>query len=115
MGNLELPKPIWPDEGEGDDVFVPTPDGVLDGLPKTDPGGSLYLLMGPKDIATIDGLPATNPDHLTLGHPDGNYLLVSGPKNPIGPVQAYPETGKDSWRAGNDDAIVAAGPLLGPL
>lgn len=33
---------------------------------------------------------------------------AAGPKNPIGPVEGYPETGKDSWRAGNDDAIVAA-------
>ena len=31
-----------------------------------------------------------------------------GPKNPIGPVQGYPEDGTHAWRAGNDDTIVAA-------
>lgn len=29
-------------------------------------------------------------------------------KNPIGPVQGYPEDGKHAWRADNDDVIVAA-------
>ena len=33
---------------------------------------------------------------------------AAGPKNPIGPVEGYPETSKNAWRAGNDDTIVAA-------
>ncbi len=124
MANLELPKLAWPDEERDETAFTPTPGGIFDGLSSPDPGSSLHLLMDPKDIATIDGLheaaygdqrsaaPLTigqiDPDHLVLGHPDGNYLPVTGPKNSIGPVRGYPETGKDAWRAGNDDAIVAA-------
>jgi hypothetical protein len=38
----------------------------------------------------------------------GGEPQALGPKNPIGPVKGYPETGKDAWRPGNDDAIVAA-------
>ena len=55
------------------------------------------------DVGGVDvtGLSST-PD---LGSDDGN---MSGPKNPIGPVQGYPEDGKHAWRAGNDDTIVAA-------
>jgi hypothetical protein len=30
------------------------------------------------------------------------------PNNPIGPVKGFPETGRDTWRAGNDPAIIAA-------
>lgn len=30
------------------------------------------------------------------------------PETSIGPVQGYPETGKDAWRAGNDAAILSA-------
>ena len=48
-----------------------------------------------------------DPGVLVLGRPEGNYLPATGPKNPIGPVVGYPETGKNSWRAGNDDVIVA--------
>lgn len=32
----------------------------------------------------------------------------TGPKNPIGPVQGYPEDGEHAWRAANDDVITAA-------
>jgi hypothetical protein len=44
----------WQDEGES---FVPTPGGLLDGLPAADTGSSLHMFMEPKDIATIPGLP----------------------------------------------------------
>ena len=37
--------------------FVPTPGGLLDGLPEQDTGSGLSLIMEPKDIATIPGLP----------------------------------------------------------
>lgn len=43
----------------------------------------------------------------------GSSVLAGGaskatePKNPIGPVKGYPETGKDAWRATNDDVITA--------
>jgi len=40
--------------------------------------------------------------------PAGGEPEASGPKNPIGPIKGYPETGKDSWRTGNDDVITAA-------
>jgi len=91
-------------------------------------GNALSLMMDPGEIATIPGLPEhyyeggaglgdyadhqaaatpagmaigqTDPDHLTLGHPDGNYPPASGPENPIGPVQGYPETGANAWRTG---------------
>jgi hypothetical protein len=123
MGNLEVPKPVWWGDGQDEAAPVPTPGGLFDELPGADIGSSLHLLMDPKDIETIDwdhgpagGSQGTPPltigqvdaDHLVLGRPDGDYLPASGPKNPIGPVQGYPETGKGAWRAGNDDAIVAA-------
>jgi len=38
----------------------------------------------------------------------GEDPQAAGPKNPIGPVEGYPETGKNAWRAANDDTIVAA-------
>ncbi|MBA2589361.1 MAG: hypothetical protein H0U98_12140 [Alphaproteobacteria bacterium] len=38
----------------------------------------------------------------------GGGAPVAGPKNPIGPVEGYPEDGKHAWRAGNDDVIVEA-------
>ena len=47
--------------------------------------------------------PDWNSTGLDLSKPAG-----ARPKNPIGPVQGYPEEGKHVWRAGNDDAIVAA-------
>ena len=49
-----------------------------------------------------------DPGALVLGPPEGNYLSVPRPKNSIGPAVGYPETGKYSWRAGNDDVIVEA-------
>jgi hypothetical protein len=102
MGNLEMPKPVWWDDGKDGAATVPAPGGLLDGLPSPDPGSSLHLLMDPKDIATIDRLNKTadghqgaappltigqvDPGHLVAGHPDGDTLPASGPKNPIGPV-----------------------------
>jgi hypothetical protein len=44
----------WRDDGEN---FVPTPGGLLDGLPSTDIGSSLHMFLEPKDIATVPGLP----------------------------------------------------------
>jgi hypothetical protein len=38
----------------------------------------------------------------------GGESKPSGPKNPIDPVEGYPETGRNAWRAANDDTIVAA-------
>jgi hypothetical protein len=123
MGNLEVPKPVWWDDGQDETAPVPTQGGLFGGLPSADIGTSLHLLMDPRDIETIDwghepaggsqGTPPltigqVDPDHSVPGRPDGDYLPASGPKNPIGPVQGYPETGKGAWRAGNDDAIVAA-------
>ena len=40
--------------------------------------------------------------------PAGGEPKATGPKYPIGPVKDHPETGKDAWRAANDDVIVAA-------
>jgi hypothetical protein len=124
VGNLELPMPNWWDDGQDDATAAPRAGGLLDGLPSQGPSNSLQLLMDPKDIATVEGLQDTagdgqgaappltigqvDPGQLVAGRPDGDYLHGSGPKNPIGPVQGYPETGKDAWRAENDDAIVAA-------
>src|SRR5438046_186006 len=42
---------------DGGESFVPTPGGLLDGLPAADTGSSLHMFMEPKDIATIPGLP----------------------------------------------------------
>jgi len=103
------------------------PTGLLSGLPAQNATSGLHLFMEPHEIAAVPGLPATvsenagatgksapmtmeqvDPNELVPGRPDGNYLPASGPKNPIGPVQGYPETGKSAWRAGNDDAITAA-------
>lgn len=38
----------------------------------------------------------------------GGSLSGSTPGNSIGPIQGYPETGRDAWRAGNDEAILNA-------
>jgi hypothetical protein len=44
--------------GESDGKsFNPTPGGILDGSPEPYSGRSLSLILGPKDIATIPGLP----------------------------------------------------------
>jgi hypothetical protein len=40
--------------------------------------------------------------------PAGGEPKAAGPKKPVGPVKGYPETGRDAWRAANDDVIVAA-------
>jgi hypothetical protein len=103
MANLEMPR--WPDEKND----ASAGGGLLDGLPTPVWGTGLNFLLGetgeqsdPLTIGQVD------PDALVLGRPDGNYHPVQGPKNPIGPVQRYPETGKNSWRASNDDVIVAA-------
>jgi hypothetical protein len=44
----------WQANGEN---FVPTPGGLLDGLPDTAPVSSLHMFLEPEDIATIPGLP----------------------------------------------------------
>jgi hypothetical protein len=54
--------------------------------------------VGGIDLTGLSSTPA-------LGSDAGDS---SGPKNPIGPVQGYPEDGKHAWRSANDDAIVAA-------
>jgi hypothetical protein len=103
------------------------PTGLLSGLPAQNATSGLHLFMEPHEIAAVPGLPAAvsgnvgvpskavpmtmdqvDPNQLVPGRPDGNYLPASGPKNPIGPVQGYPQTGKDAWRAGNDDVIAEA-------
>jgi hypothetical protein len=47
-------------------------------------------------------------DQPNFAAPDrgGGGAPVVGPKNPIGPVEGYPEDGKHAWRAANDDVIV---------
>ena len=52
---VELPKPRW-DSEDADLSFVPTPGGILDGLPAPSAGSSLHLLIEPEDIAGIEGL-----------------------------------------------------------
>jgi len=103
MENLKLP--CWPDEAS--DVF--SSSGLLDGLPPPTRSSGLDFLLG---RAGGQGRALTighvDPDRLVLGRPEGNYHSVPGAKNPIGPVQGYPETGKNSWRASNDDVIVEA-------
>jgi hypothetical protein len=61
--------PRWPDESEDDGRFAPTRGGLLDGLPSPNTGSSLHLLLDPKVIATIDGLPATVREGATWGNP----------------------------------------------
>jgi len=103
MENLKLSH--WPDEAS--DVF--TGDGLLDGLPPPVRSSGLdFLLGGARGQGDALTIGQVDPDRLVLGRPEGNDHSVRGPKNPIGPVQGYPETGKDSWRASNDDVIVAA-------
>lgn len=48
--------PAGNDESDGKS-FNPTPGGILDGSPEPYSGRSLSLILGPKDIATIPGLP----------------------------------------------------------
>lgn len=119
----------WIPDNSHDIGFSRTPGGLLDGMPDTNGGSSLFLFMEPKDIATIAGLPqhvydeAAKHDQaqnsgaaaeqrmaaaVTNG-PSGVEKAAlgaqtaegpAGPKNPIGPVKGYPEIGKDSWREG---------------
>jgi len=79
---------------------------LLDGFPPPIDTNGLEFLFGARNGPLTIG--QVDPDRLVLGRPEGNYLPATGPKNPIGPVVGYPETGKNSWRAGNDDVIVAA-------
>jgi hypothetical protein len=102
MENLKLPR--WPDEASK--VFGG--GGLLDGLPAPVRSSGLDFLLGGADGQGGLTIGQVDPGALVLGRPEGNYLPATGPKNPIGPVVGYPETGKNSWRAGNDDVIVAA-------
>jgi len=77
MGNLEVPNPVWWVDSQDEAAPVPTPGGLLDGLPSSDPGSSLHLLMDPKDIATIDGLPTTVTEGARWGKPMAT--LPAGP------------------------------------
>jgi len=100
MGNLKMPR--WPDEvsrGAG---------GLLDGLPPPVRGSGLDFLFGEADGQGGLTIGQVDPGALVPERLEGDYLSVPGPKNPIGPVEGYPETGKNSWRARNDDVIVAA-------
>src|SRR5258708_33985482 len=45
-------------------------------------------------------------DFQSEGNGGGEAPSGSSPGNTIGPVQGYPETGRDAWRAGNDGAIL---------
>jgi hypothetical protein len=47
----------WWDDESHDTGFTPTPDGLLGGLEPPDAVSGLSLIMEPKDIATIPGLP----------------------------------------------------------
>jgi hypothetical protein len=102
MENLKLPR--WPYEASK--VFGG--GGLLDGLPGPARSSGLDFLFGGTDGQGGLTIGQVDPGALVLGRPEGNYLPATGPKNPIGPVQGYPETGRNSWRAGNDDMIVAA-------
>jgi len=104
MANLEMPR--WPEEERS-----AVPGGLLAGLPQPVESSGLEFLFGPGETGGRNGaltIGQVDPAGLVLGRPEGNYLSAPGAKNPIGPVQGYPETGKNSWRAGNDDVIVAA-------
>jgi hypothetical protein len=56
-----------------------------------------------RDVAGLDLTGLSSTPNLGSDSDSG-----SGLKNPIGPVQGYPEDGRHAWRAANDDAIVAA-------
>ena len=99
MKNLKLPR--WPDEASD----LAGGGGLLDGYPAPVRGSGLEFLFGGQGGLTIGQV---DPNALVLGRPEGNYQSASGQKNPIGPVLGYPETGNNSWRASNDDVIVAA-------
>ena len=86
---------------------MPGGGGLLAGLPAPVRASGLEFLFGVADGQGGLTIGQVNPDALVLGRPEGNYLPATGPKNPIGPVVGYPETGKHSWRASNDDVIVA--------
>ena len=102
MAGLEMPR--WPDEKND----ASAGGGLLDGLPPPVRGSGLDFLLGGDGQNGALTIGQVDPDRLVLGRPEGNYHSVPGAKNPIGPVQGYPETGKNSWRASNDDVIVAA-------
>lgn len=55
MGNFEMPR--WPEDAEDVVASRPNPGGLLAGLPDSDTGSSLHLLMEPRDIAAVPGLP----------------------------------------------------------
>ncbi|HKX36477.1 MAG TPA: hypothetical protein VJM79_07410 [Rhizorhapis sp.] len=55
MRNIEMPR--WPEDAEDIVSSQPNLGGLLAGLPDSDTGSSLHLLMEPRDIAAVPGLP----------------------------------------------------------
>ncbi|HJT42481.1 MAG TPA: hypothetical protein VJ750_03175 [Rhizomicrobium sp.] len=119
MGNFEMPIPPWLSNDRERTRATAKRGGLLDGLPQIDRGSSLHLLLDPADMESIEGLSAVDREGSAplvvaqAGQRGGvseahNFPMPAQPRNPIGPVAGYPETGKDAWRAGNDDAIVTA-------
>lgn len=88
MENLKLPR--WPDEAS--DLAVG--GGLLDGLPEPVRGSGLEFLFGGTDGQGGLTIGQVDPGALVPGRPEGSFLPATGPKNPIGPVVGYPETGK---------------------
>jgi hypothetical protein len=88
-----------------------TPDGLLAGLPSPNSGGSLSLLLDPKDIADINSVPTTVVEGATLGSP---VALVSTQHDeiPIAPpgvsvdrnIQRAQDAVGDDWRMPPDPA-----------
>lgn len=56
----------------------------------------------------LDGNEPSRQESFAPSDGGGGGAPIAGPKNPIGPVQGYPEDGKHAWRAANDDVIVDA-------
>ena len=56
----------------------------------------------------LDGDQPSGEESIAPADSGGGAAGNGAPANPIGPVQGYPEDGKNAWRASNDDTIVAA-------
>lgn len=131
LGNSN--QPIWnPDGVLGGIADLNPPYNSLDMLMTPEEQATIAPMDG--TAGGIDGIPDLRPPNwdsndntpstISLGEgsaPDLTHPVVvqpaggdsgdnqeSGPRTPVGPVPGYPETGKNSWRAGLDDQITTS-------
>jgi hypothetical protein len=97
----------WMDDETHDTGFTPTPGGILDGLAEPYRGSGLSLILEPKDIATIPGLPqhvyddATRSSFATNGQPDLSASASQSADNQPNLGEKYEQGAKAAEYFGN--------------